>query len=64
MRIGDKMIDACIDTGAARSCIALELVEKIKDIKWIGNEGHCKLYSAEGTRLNVEGMVKVPVHVN
>lgn len=62
--IGDVKTYVCVDTGAARSCIALSLVERIEKLKWIANESDQVLYSAAGEKLTVEGIVEVPLEID
>lgn len=53
----------CIDTGACKSCVALNLVKEMQGnkIKWVDNCLKPKLISALGEKLKIIGKVVLPI---
>lgn len=53
----------CIDTGAHRSCIALDRVNKMHRVKWVSDYNKPELVSASGDSLNIIGKVELPIEI-
>lgn len=57
-------IVACIDTGAALSCISTTLVEKMVNPTWLNDHTNKKLFSASGDILEIKGVIIVPIIID
>ena len=64
VEVGEKKIDALLDTGAATSCVAEETVENLPEshVTWV-NGDKARLVSANGTPLELKGKVRLRMKV-